>query len=272
MPSELSSDQIKSETLKLLIKLIEICQLLNINYFLFYGSLIGAIRHRGYIPWDDDLDVAMLRPEFDKFVEYCRNNETSMFPYKLVGDFNVKDYPYNIPRFCNMDYRMETPFMKNTGMGLFIDIYPFDGVGSDLKLARKEFSIKKNLLHSCISYANGEFKPRYNKRIINYSFRLMLYLFARVIGPHYFKKKLYSFKDKHSLDESNYVECVVWSTLFKPIPKETFFNPITAVFEGITVSIPHNYDEVLTTIYGDYMTPPDENDRLPHHDYKIFKI
>ena len=269
---ELTPEQVKVETIRAMEVIIEICKKIGIKYVLYYGSLIGAVRHGGFIPWDDDLDIAMLRPDYELFKKYCIENEDELRPYKLIGDFNQSNYIYNIPRFCDLRFRMETPKLKDTGMGIFIDVYPFDGVGSNIDRAKREFATKKNFYHSCVSYASGEFKPKYNGKKLRFVLRRVLYRYAKIVGCKPFKRKLYALKNNYSLDASEYVEGLVWGASFSPVPKYTFLKTEEISFEGIKVTIPKNYDEILTVMYGDYMTPPPPESRHPHHNYKIFTI
>ena len=87
---ELSIEEIHEGTLGILKKIIEICDEINVNYFLAYGSLIGAVRHGGFIPWDDDLDIVMLRPDYEIFNQYCLKHERELYPFKLINRKNEK--------------------------------------------------------------------------------------------------------------------------------------------------------------------------------------
>ena len=89
---KLTSDEFKQYELGTLAKLDEICCENNIKYFVAYGTLIGAIRHKGFIPWDDDADVWMPRKDYDKFIEFCINNENLISPYKLAHYKNNSNY------------------------------------------------------------------------------------------------------------------------------------------------------------------------------------
>lgn len=81
--------------------------MLQVNYYIMYGSLIGAVRHHGFIPWDDDLDIAMLRPEYEKLCSYCETHQGELGHFALMNRRTAKEYPYNISRFCDMRYSME---------------------------------------------------------------------------------------------------------------------------------------------------------------------
>ena len=128
---ELNIDQIHQITLEIVKKLIEICDEINVNYYVAYGSLIGTVRHKGFIPWDDDFDVVMFRDDYEKFCKYCIIHQNEIKPYKLLNRETEKNYPYNIARLNNMDYKARYENIVNYDSGAFIDIYPIDGAGSD---------------------------------------------------------------------------------------------------------------------------------------------
>ena len=94
---ELSIEEIHEGTLGILKKIIEICDEINVNYFLAYGSLIGAVRHGGFIPWDDDLDIVMLRPDYEIFNQYCLKHERELYPFKLINRKNEKNIHIILP-------------------------------------------------------------------------------------------------------------------------------------------------------------------------------
>ena len=125
---ELTIEEIHEGTIGILKKIIELCDMLQVNYYIMYGSLIGAVRHHGFIPWDDDLDIAMLRPEYEKLCSYCETHQGELGHFALMNRRTAKEYPYNISRFCDMRYSMEKKdTIPGAGMGMFVDIYPFDG-------------------------------------------------------------------------------------------------------------------------------------------------
>lgn len=122
--------------LNILKKLDGICREQGLRYFLFYGTLIGAIRHKGFIPWDDDLDVAMPRPDFDRLVEYCRRHREELLPMRLMTVDDNPQYVYPIARFSDTRYRVKYQGIRDYGLGLFVDIYPLDGCGDTEEEAR----------------------------------------------------------------------------------------------------------------------------------------
>ena len=133
---ELTLRQMQEGALNILKKLDGICREQGLRYFLFYGTLIGAIRHKGFIPWDDDLDVAMPRPDFDKLVAYCRRHRQELQPMQLMTVDDNPQYVYPIARFSDTRYRVKYQGIRDYGLGLFVDIYPLDGCGNTEEEAR----------------------------------------------------------------------------------------------------------------------------------------
>ena len=143
MNRELSLEEVHKETLNVLKKIDEICEHNDIKYSIMYGTLIGYMRHNGFIPWDDDMDVCMLRPEYDKFVAYCNEHEEELYPFKLMSKYTADDYPFNLQRFCDTRFKMvKTDGLSDAGMGLFIDIYPLDALGNVKNGAKKQIEKK----------------------------------------------------------------------------------------------------------------------------------
>ena len=126
MHKELSLEECKHVSLQVLIKFDQICKVKGLRYYLMYGTLIGAIRHNGFIPWDDDIDVMMPRQDFDQFIKYCADHSEELWPLKLHTRANTAKYSYGIPRFSDMTYRYNN--LDATGeeldIGAFIDVYP----------------------------------------------------------------------------------------------------------------------------------------------------
>lgn len=272
MGVELTPSEVQEETLHVVETISSICQKSNSSWFTFYGSLIGAVRHRGFIPWDDDFDIAMLRADFDRFVDYCHSHEDALKAegYRLIDKSNSPDYPFNIPRFCDIRYRMETKEYPDAGMGVFVDIYPLDSVGDDPVGAEKRVVWKKKLYTICAASASLH-KPIESRggaaqKLIKYA----LYLYSRNKNAHEFFYRFDRLPDRFNKD-GRYVACLVWEMDFCAYPKEWFDTLIDVPFESITVKIPQEYDRILRAYYGDYTTLPPEEERRPTHDYKLFR-
>lgn len=268
----LSLDEIHDGTLMILKKIIAICDEINIDYFLWYGSLIGAVRHQGFIPWDDDLDVMMLRPAYDEFRNYCVSHEKELYPFRFFDKDNTDGYPYGIGRFNDLRYKMKRKDSLTTaGQGMFVDIYPYDGAGNDYKDAVHKIQNKKRYLLKMLSCS-------YSKSVIpilaskwTIPIRIPAYIYAHIKGSKYFLDKLCDLKNTFSYDKSNYVTCAVWEDSLCFVEKKSFDSYEKLLFEGIEVKVPQNYHEILLSIYGDYFLLPPVEERKPNHGYSLYR-
>ena len=143
-------EEVHTHTLDIFKFIKKVCEEAHIQYYGMFGTALGAVRHKGYIPWDDDLDLMMKRPDYEKFLEYFKTHDTS--PFYLDNPMNNPHYPFYISRVC--DSRFVVKFDQyNYESGLFIDIYPFDPMGNDEDMDwwRKTERSKRRFYKKCIS-------------------------------------------------------------------------------------------------------------------------
>ena len=133
--TELTMREIQLVSLEILHTVATICEEQNFRYSLIYGTLIGAIRHHGYIPWDDDVDIMMPRRDYDQFLEYMKIHRKEYPDLRIFNLDECKEYPYMITRISDDRYIIKMENEKPYGMGVFIDIYPYDGLGTTEKEA-----------------------------------------------------------------------------------------------------------------------------------------
>lgn len=264
--------EIQKVSLEILKQIDTICSQLNLKYCLAYGTLIGAIRHKGFIPWDDDIDILMPRPDYEKFKSYIISHLEELYPLKLF-DSSIPNYPYLLPRLSNNDYTIVVENEKPYGMGIFIDIYVLDGIGDSFEEAwnfikRTSKYPRLIFLSTRKHYSFGGTKGFF-KRII----KVPAFYFAKIMGKEFFEKRLMKMIDTTSYDKNKYVGCAIWCERPKwaIIKKEIVENPIDALFENYSFKIPRDYDSQLRQWYGDYMLLPPEKDRIYHHLYKAYK-
>lgn len=250
-----------------------ICKKLELKYFLIYGTLIGAVRHKGYIPWDDDLDIMMPRPDYDRLMNYFKENAETLAPYKLFAPDTVEDYPYMIARICDSRYEIETDNEKDCGMGAFVDIYPLDGLGNDFDKA-VAFSRTSGRYASLCFLST---RLRCEKGLTTSKLRLLIKLpafwLAKLLGKRWFMDKLFARAKTCDYENSDYVGMVVWeSGGEKAVFPKAWFEKVKEVdFENHRFYIPEEFHAVLTKTYGNYMELPPEEDRIAHHFYKIYR-
>lgn len=269
---ELTIDEIHQATLGILNQVISICDLLGINYYLAFGSLIGAIRHKGFIPWDDDLDIIMLRPDYDRFKTYCLKNENKMMPYKLLCRENTNQYPYNIIRLNDMRYKAVYENIQSYESGVFVDVYPYDDVAELSKNEIKKLDKKRQYLMMMILLSvDDHYEPskhgKWYRSVVKYLFRS----FAKLKGSSYYLNKMENIKRIYSISGGKYISLMTWDTNTVLCEKQWFSNYIITDFENIEVKIPIGYDQFLKLYYGNYMTLPDMKDRVPSHGYRLYK-
>lgn len=273
MKDELTIKETQAISLEILHTIAGICEKNKLRYALIYGTLIGAVRHQGYIPWDDDVDIMMPRPDYDKLLIYLENN-IKQYPHLQV--FNHKEcqeYPYMITRISDDRYEIKMENEKSFGMGVFIDIYPYDGLGNTKEEALN-YGLKGDRLSSlCYQATREHFAIETTTSLIRKIVKFPVYLYAKMRGKEYFQNRLEKLPRKKNYDESEYIGCVVWlSGGEKDIfLREWFDETIMMKFDKYEFRVPKNYDEVLKHGYGDYMKLPPKKDRIGHHFFKVYK-
>lgn len=266
---ELTPREVQLGELSVLKRLAEICEEQNLRYFLFYGSLLGAVRHQGFIPWDDDVDIIMPRPDYEKLLDYLFAHENELGSLKLMNYRNNKDYVYPISRLCDTRYYIDYQGVTQYGLGLFVDIYPFDGCGNtheETQSVRKE---NQRLVMLAYQAGLSKFSKSYTAWWRT-PIKLAMYAYAKLCGPYHFIEKLDKQAQRHGFDEDKFVNCTLWDDVSYYFRRDMFDSFEYLPFEDCKFRVPKNYDEVLRTCYGDYMQLPPEEDRVGHHYYTAY--
>ena len=175
---ELSMPQIQQESLKILDQISALCEKLNLRYYLAYGTLIGAIRHNGFIPWDDDIDIMMPRQDYMALIAYFQEHAEELKPLELYSTYNCPDYPYMITRISNSNYVLDVHNEKPYGLGLFLDIYPMDGMGN----SEAEFTALKTKATRYSSLCFLSTRLHCEKGNTKTKWKLLFYLHLQVLG------------------------------------------------------------------------------------------
>ena len=242
----------------------EICEKLNLTYFLVCGSAIGAARHGGFIPWDDDMDVGMYREDYNKFMELA-----STFLPEGIFLQNYKTDP-NYPlvfaklRNSNTTYIEKALSKFDINHGIYIDIFPLDGYPENIKEQKKFAKRKKMYLRKigCVFTFERSKKAK------------VLGVVLKALGYHKRTAKTLAkyeaFISKYSVKESNLIcNHGTWYGERDYIPVEYYGDGSDAMYEGIKVRVPEKCDEYLTALYGDWRTPPPPEKQKGHHYYEI---
>ncbi|MCD7860201.1 MAG: LicD family protein [Firmicutes bacterium] len=265
---ELSLQQVQQGSLLVLKKIIEICGQEQLRFSLMYGTLIGAVRHQGFIPWDDDIDIMMPRPDYERFVQYCIDNSESLGCFALMHYRTNKRYIYGIARFCDTRYRIEYQDAKDYGLGLFVDIYPLDGINVSDRKQLRELSLMQKIICNC-----GWSHYIAHKGIVKTVCKLPLYLYSRVTSVSKWLERLDTLAQKYRYDDMEYIYCTAWGTdPYRHYMRADVMDDLIWVpFEDTRAPIIRQYDEILRMYYNDYMLLPPESERVGHHYYKAYR-
>lgn len=270
---KLELKEVQRTALDVLIKIDEICKKLDLEYSLAYGTLIGAVRHNGFIPWDDDVDIMMPREDYEVLIKYFEENAEQLKPLRLFNYKSNNDYPYMICRVSDSRYTLDVYNEKNYGLGVFVDIYPLDGAGNTVKEYTKLKKKSSRYVSMCFLSTRNRIKKENTKSFIKFIFKIPAFMIAKIMGKNFFMKKIENLGKKYLYDESKYVGCIVWASddgVKGIIEKKWFEKKIEMKFEDYNFMVPEEYDKILTRIYGNYMELPSEKDRIAHHYYDAY--
>lgn len=273
--SEVSKQEIRNVSLDIFEKILDISKKLNIHVWVMYGTLIGAVRHKGFIPWDDDFDLVMKRDDYNKFVNYCITNKNELSPYYIDHYSCNKNYPFYISRICDPNYELEFDNLSYKS-GIFIDLYPLDGMGNDISYWRDTHNVnfytkKIRFFQDLIWYRNYKHSfigDSFLKKLLHYS----LGCYAKTRSNYYWFSKLDKIAATFDWDNSKFVAPVAWDTRVCAVQRCWFDKTVWLSFENIEVPVPSDYDKILKEIYGDYMQLPPVNKRKATHYYKAYKL
>ena len=246
----------------------EVCQKIGVKYFLAYGSLIGAVRHKGFIPWDDDMDICMLREDYEKLQDYLIANPDER--YEVMSYKNNLNYVYPFMKVQdNQTYLLEEDVRIDSNMGIYVDIFPVDGYEDDSVFKDKMTRLIKKRQLSCYT-----FKGITNtKSILNSLIRYISVIIFYFTNTNKYIRGIDELAQSRKVDDYELVDYLIYKDMNKPVWKREWLKQtITGVFEGKEFMIPKNYHEILTSDYGDYTQLPPVELRFSHHDFQLWKI
>ena len=254
MDKEVVLKKIQEQELLLLKKCIKLCEDNNIEYFSLGGTLLGAVRHQGFIPWDDDIDLGIPRKYYDKLIKLLSDNDEVVLEKNIIN-LNVLQYK-----------KKENIQIGSESYSVYIDLFPLDGVPNG-KIARKVF-LTKFLLYRVLY----KFSIVDKLNIVDRGFvgNLVVDLMKKskinkILSSERIVEKLHKIAATYSFDDSEFVGNILGRYREKEIvSKKIFGNSKLLKFEDIEIRSPEDYDGYLKHIYGDYMKLPKEEDRIAH--------
>lgn len=271
---EINLSELKQIEIGILNAFDEFCNSHSLSYSLSGGTLLGAVRHKGFIPWDDDIDVMMPREDYEKFIILA---DTFVKPYKVIGIHSEKNRkkPYIYTYTKIVDYRtlmIEDPNKLGYETAVYIDVFPIDGLSSDENNNIKRYELFRSIIHygSILqsSYYLKGVKSKSTKKKVLYSIADII---RRLLPANYVYLKLDSLAKKYSFSNSTNIGCIVAGYGVKEVfPKNAFFPLCDIEFEGRTYKAINNPGIYLSNLYGDYMKLPPIEQRVCTHDNKSY--
>lgn len=248
----------------------QICDKFELRYYLAYGTLLGAVRHQGFIPWDDDVDVIMPRKDYYRLVNIMKEQETGY--YKLVSFDTHPEFTAPLPKI--IDTRTELiqhyDFIEKVPLGVYIDIFVMDGVADDYQEALQNY---KNAYKRFIKWVRADSLLFPANRTKLYGLLRWVRNFPyKVHGMRHYMRKQRENNGQCSFYGSRYVACLdfMLGSPEQSVYEQTWFgNGTNLMFNGVEFRVPTDYGKVLHNYYGEYMTLPPEEERVTHHNYTV---
>lgn len=273
---QLSLHEIQQASLTIMKRVAAICEEQHLRYSLAYGTLLGAIRHKGFIPWDDDLDIMMPRPDYDRLLAYLAEHQAELQPFEVLNMQTRRHYPHIITRISDTRYHLDVTNERDYGLGCFVDIYVVDGIGNTPEEAteaiRSTMDYPSLIFLATRRYFHFGTTKGWKKRLK----KIPAFAYTHLMGKRYFVRKLNRRLTTMNYAESAYVGIAAWgerpkNPARKVMRKEWLEQTMLAPFEDAQFRISCHYDDILRLNYGDYMQLPPERDRVQHHLYKAYR-
>lgn len=245
-----------------ILKIVDkICRENDINYFLIGGTLLGAVRHKGFIPWDDDIDIGMLRKDYEKFTKICIQEKALGKEYYLHCDESDSDYfiPFMKIKKNNTTFMEETIEHVNTHHGIFLDIFPYDNVPKKKSFIQKLQAVIVKSIHDAIYVKYNVYKLKTRKKKVFVWF-LTLFSARKLKKFNKFLSTIYNKKN------TEYIVCLPGSSgcVNETLLKSKVFPLKKIVFEGEKFFCIRDDKYYLQQLYGNYMKLPPLEARKTH--------
>lgn len=262
--NEISKDTLKKlhESLKVILDEVDrICRKNDIAYFLDSGTALGAVRHGGFIPWDDDIDIGMMREDYERFIAVASKELGDRF-YLQTHEDDPYYYKFHAKVRLNHTFFPESDSIHMKHRGIFIDVFPFDYVPADDDKALEMIARSRELVRP-VMMTRPAYQPKGMKN-------LMMSKGYKIHSNEYYRERYAQFITQYRDEPTGYVACFSYHMLNKLRTKKLVFKesdmvPVKPVsFEDRTYMIMNDPDAYLRIMYGEYMQLPPEEKRVCH--------
>lgn len=273
MDKEINLKPVWNAVLEVYQEVAKICDRHHLRYYLTDGSAIGAVRHHGFIPWDDDFDMSMPRPDYEKFIEYAKTELPAHL--KFLDWRNTPEIGYIFGKVQETRREKVEAVERQCGYmlssGVYVDILPIDGYPMN--------ALERGWIRSYTKILRALWRARFSV-FANQSTRGKMlcclgWIYAICMPwirkPQDVMRRCEAIQKRHGFDESEFTgrASVYLSGLNRPpLPKQWWGEAVWMEFNGIKVPLPHDYDSYLRFYYGDYMKLPPKDRQSPSHEYK----
>ena len=271
---EVTLRKVQLAQLKIGKEIKRICDLHGIEYFLDGGTLLGAVRHKGFIPWDDDMDIAMTRENYVRFIEAAKSDLGEEFFLQTWETDKRYPMPFAKVRLNGTVFVENASEKSGIHQGVYVDVFPYD-VWCTKKRYKKKIWRKRSFLQAML-FTKCRYLKFKSDSALKYLLKIFMFTFLKFLCLFYSKKRLIR-KYEKMVNKFNalpgdelYEQTVNLKFGYWIIPRSCFEESVELPFEDELFPCPKNYDEYLTKIYGDYMQPPPEEKRKKGHD--IIKV
>lgn len=265
--------QVQQITVSLLQVFMELCDKHNLRYYFTGGSLIGVLRHKGFIPWDDDVDIGMPRRDYARLMAILK--EEMPENCGLCNRHTDSSWHFNLSQFVDLQTEIQIDLAEQPRIAhVWLDIFPLDGLPSN-KLARW-FHVKNILLHRYLvqiahistQVDSHRSRPKLEQLVINFCKIIPV---GKILNSNKILSHMEKILCKFDYDQCEYVGNMLGRYREREVvPKKYFGTPVKGEFEGVSVNIPEMSHQLQTHLYGDYMQLPPEKDQVAHN-VKILK-
>ncbi|MGC4235762.1 MAG: LicD family protein [Niabella sp.] len=263
--TELTLPEIRSIQQSILDNVTEFCEQQHLAYYLSSGTLLGAVRHKGYIPWDDDIDIMLPRRDYELLIKtFPNNNRLRLYSHKTVKNF---DYPFI--KIADTSTVLQENFINKFEIGINIDVFPMDGFPNgeqQMQKHIKRIKFYRNLLFlKGVTIREGR---SWSKNLISVMSKPLL----RIISGKSLVNKITQLATMYPFNSSAKVGMATWGYGTKEVcPRQLFEEIVKVEFEKKWYNAPQGYEQYLSGLYGDFMELPPLERRATHHSFKAFK-